>query len=113
MRIGLDGLVGLIPGIGDTITSALSLLILAEAIQLRVRKRTLAAIAANIALDWVVGLVPVVGDVFDIVYKANTRNVVLLEAELAARRHGGDVAMHERPSKRVKNVAQRRGFATN
>lgn len=85
MRIGLDGLLGLIPGIGDTIAAGLSLLILAEAVQKRVRRRTLLKMAGNIAVDWIVGLVPVLGDVFDIVFKANMRNLALLEEELELR----------------------------
>lgn len=84
VRVGLDGILGLIPGIGDTISSGLSLLILAEAVQRKVRRGTVVKMAGNIAIDWVVGLVPLLGDVFDIVYKANTRNVALLEADLAS-----------------------------
>lgn len=85
IRVGLDGLLGLVPGIGDTLASCLSLFILSEAIQRKVRRTTIAKMAGNIALDWVIGLVPLLGDVFDIVYKANMRNVALLEADLAAR----------------------------
>lgn len=85
LRVGLDGLIGLIPGVGDTLASCLSLFILSEAIQRKVRRTTIAKMAGNIALDWVIGLVPLLGDVFDIVYKANMRNVALLEADLAAR----------------------------
>lgn len=84
-RIGLDGIVGIIPGIGDTVTTALSLIIIAEAVHLGVSKPTLAKMLGNVAIDWLVGLVPVAGDVFDIMYKANLRNVDLLERELAAR----------------------------
>lgn len=102
IRVGLDGILGLIPGIGDTLGSCLSLFILAEAIQRKVRRRTIAKMAGNIALDWVVGLVPLVGDVFDIVYKANMRNVKLLEADLAARagadhQRGATVVSVDRP----------------
>jgi hypothetical protein len=89
IRVGLDGILGLIPGIGDTLASCLSLFILSEAIQRKVRRRTIAKMAGNIAIDWVIGLVPLLGDVFDIVYKANMRNVALLEADLAARADGG------------------------
>jgi hypothetical protein len=106
IRVGLDGILGLIPGIGDTISSGLSLLILAEAVQLRVSKRTLARMVGNIALDWVIGLVPLLGDAFDILYKANMCNLALLEADLAARetqRPSSDPAANVR---RVENLAR-------
>lgn len=88
VRFGLDGLLGLIPGIGDTIALGLSLIIVAEAISRRVRKRVIALMLGNVALDWLIGLVPIVGDIFDIMYKANMRNLRLLEGELLARRGG-------------------------
>lgn len=106
VRVGIDGLVGLIPGIGDTITTCLSLLILAEAIQLRVRKRTLAIMIGNIALDWIVGLVPLLGDAFDILYKANMRNLAILEADLAARDRPHDSVAATGGPRRVENIAR-------
>lgn len=87
-RFGLDGLLGLIPGIGDTIAMALSLIIVAEAVSRRVRKRVVALMLGNILLDWLIGLIPIVGDIFDVVYKANLRNLRLLEGELLAHRAG-------------------------
>ncbi len=106
IRVGLDGILGLIPGIGDTISSGLSLLILAEAVQLRVSKRTLARMAGNIALDWVIGLVPLVGDAFDILYKANMRNLALLEADLAARETPASSPSPSPRGRRVENLAR-------
>jgi hypothetical protein len=91
MRIGLDGLLGLIPGIGDTITTLLALLILGEAIQRRCRPSTLLKMAANIGIDWLIGLLPIAGDVFDILFKANLRNLALLEQDLASRHPPRDV----------------------
>ncbi|MCL4221530.1 MAG: DUF4112 domain-containing protein [Phycisphaerales bacterium] len=82
IRFGIDGLLGLIPGIGDTIAMVLSLIIVAEAVSRRVRKRVIALMLGTIALDWLIGLVPLVGDVFDVAYKANLRNLRLLEEEL-------------------------------
>lgn len=87
-RFGLDGLLGLIPGIGDTIATGLSLIIVAEAMSRGLRKRVIALMLGNIALDWLIGLIPIVGDIFDIMYKANLRNLRLLEGELLARRGG-------------------------
>jgi hypothetical protein len=82
--IGLDGLVGLIPGVGDTATSAVSAWIVYEAWAGGAKKRTLGRMARNAAVDWAIGLIPVVGDVFDIGYKANARNARLLAAEIRA-----------------------------
>jgi hypothetical protein len=83
-RFGLDGLLGLVPGAGDTILSLISLYIVAEAWRLGVRKRTLARMIGNVLVDAGVGAIPVAGDVFDFLWKANRRNVALLEADLAA-----------------------------
>ncbi len=85
VRFGIDAAIGLIPGIGDTISAAIGSLIIAEAVQLGVRKPVIAKMAANLAIDWVIGLVPIAGDVFDVMYKANMRNLDLLERELMER----------------------------
>lgn len=81
-RIGLDGLIGLIPGIGDTLTAGLSALIIFDAHRKGARKRTLARMASNSAIDLVIGAVPLVGDFFDFAYKSNAKNVRLLKQEL-------------------------------
>ena len=78
-RIGLDALIGLVPFIGDFVGVAFSGVILAEAARLGVGKRVLARMALNIALEGLVGLVPLAGDVFDAAWKANQRNVRLLD----------------------------------
>ena len=83
-RIGLDGLLGVLPGVGDTIGTLLSAYILFEAIQLGVPRATLLRMVGNIALDTLVGAIPVVGDVFDVAWKANKKNVALLNAYLAS-----------------------------
>jgi hypothetical protein len=83
-RIGLDGLLGFLPGIGDTIGTLLSLYILVEAVRLGIPRTTLLRMVANIGLDTVVGAVPLVGDVFDIVWKANKKNAALLSAYIAS-----------------------------
>ena len=85
-RIGLDGLLGLIPGVGDTAGALLSTYILYEAIRLGVPKTVLLRMVANIGIDTVVGAVPVVGDIFDIAWKANKKNAALLHAYLASQR---------------------------
>lgn len=85
-RIGLDGILGLIPGVGDVAGMLLSTYILYEAIKLGVPRRVLLRMVANLGLDTLVGAVPIVGDVFDIVWKANKRNVALLDAYLISQR---------------------------
>ena len=81
-RYGLDPLLGLIPGAGDAAGAVLAGWILVEAIRLGASRATLLRITANVALDAVLGAVPVIGDVFDFAWKANLRNVTLLERHL-------------------------------
>jgi hypothetical protein len=81
-RIGLDGLIGLIPGLGDVIGSLLSAYILFEAIQLGAPKTLLLRMAGNIALETLVGTIPILGDLFDFAWKANRKNANLLDAYL-------------------------------
>ena len=78
VRFGLDALIGLVPGIGDAITTAMSLYIVHEARQLGAPRHLLFRMLANVALDGIVGAVPVVGDAFDVMWRANRRNVRLL-----------------------------------
>ncbi|MGE3541123.1 MAG: DUF4112 domain-containing protein [Candidatus Tectimicrobiota bacterium] len=84
-RVGLDGLLGLLPGVGDAAGALLATYILYEAIRLGVPRRVLLRMVANIGLDTVLGAIPVVGDLFDIVWKANKKNLALLQAALASR----------------------------
>ncbi len=77
-RVGLDALVGLIPGFGDTTTSLVSFYILVSAVRHRVPKITLLRMGLNIAIDYVVGSLPVVGDLADAWWKSNHMNIDLL-----------------------------------
>jgi hypothetical protein len=77
-RFGLDAIVGLIPGLGDTATSLVSFYILASAVRYRVPKITLLRMGLNIGVDYVLGAVPVVGDLFDAWWKSNQMNVELI-----------------------------------
>lgn len=81
--IGLDGLIGLVPGIGDVIAACLSSYIIAEAARAGVPGSVLLRMGWNVALETVVGAVPVLGDLFDFVFKANMRNVALLDEHAA------------------------------
>jgi hypothetical protein len=76
--VGLDALVGLIPGFGDTATSLVSFYILVSAVRYRVPKVTLLRMGMNLGIDYVVGALPLVGDLFDAWWKSNQRNVDLL-----------------------------------
>lgn len=77
-RIGLDGLIGLIPGIGDLTAGALSSYILLQAVKLGVPASVIARMALNVILESVLGTIPLLGDVFDFAFKANQRNVQLM-----------------------------------
>jgi hypothetical protein len=82
-RIGLDPIIGLIPGGGDTVTMLMSAYIVVEAALLGLPATTLLQMVGNIVIDAFVGTVPVLGDLFDVVSKANIRNIKLLDAHLA------------------------------
>ena len=84
-RIGWDGIIGLVPGVGDVVGMGLSGYLVWRAAQLGVSRATLARMAGNVVLEGVIGAVPVIGDAFDFVFKANNRNVALLLAELERR----------------------------
>jgi hypothetical protein len=83
-RVGLDGLLGLIPGVGDAAGALLSAYILSEVIRLGAPRTVLLRMVANIGIDMVVGAIPIVGDIFDIAWKANKKNAALLHAYLAS-----------------------------
>ena len=78
IRYGIDGLIGLIPVVGDIITTAISLWLVREARALGAPWHITARMLANVAVDGVVGIVPLAGDAFDVMFRANVRNVRLL-----------------------------------
>jgi hypothetical protein len=79
IRFGLDALVGLVPGIGDLATPAFTVLLLGTGVRMRVPAVVLTRMVMNAGLDALVGLVPVLGDLADVGWKANLRNLELLE----------------------------------
>ena len=85
IRFGLDTILGLVPGLGDVVTSAISLLIVHHAWQSGASKLTIARMLGNVGVDFLIGSVPVAGDLFDFAWKANRRNARLLEAHLNKR----------------------------
>jgi hypothetical protein len=82
IRFGADSLIGLAPGVGDAITTALALYIVYEAHRLGAPKTLLARMLGNVAIDGAVGIVPVAGDLFDVMFRANRRNVRILREHL-------------------------------
>ena len=80
----MDAIIGLIPGLGDTLTSLASLYILNAGRRYGVPRVTMLRMAANIAVDYVVGVIPFFGDAFDVVWKANQKNVALLKRHVLA-----------------------------
>jgi hypothetical protein len=84
IRIGLDPIVGLIPGIGDFLANLTGSLILVIAAQLGVPKIALARMGINIGVNTILGAVPIFGDIISIWYRSNVRNVELLQRSLGA-----------------------------
>jgi len=81
-RVGIDPVVGILPGAGDGITAAISLYPLVEAYRLGASRNTLVKMLTLVAADAVVGSIPVIGSVFDAVWKANKWNVELIKREI-------------------------------
>lgn len=84
VRVGLDSLLGLVPGIGDTLAMLPAAYIVYRAHRLGAPVPVLARMAANFGVDLLVGSIPVLGDVFDVGFKANLRNIELLRRHLDA-----------------------------
>ena len=86
VRFGLDPVIGLIPGVGDWITGAISFLILLAGWRRGLPRVALTRMVVNIGIDSVVGTVPVLGDIFDVGWKSNRKNFTLLQAYREPRR---------------------------
>ena len=82
--VGLDAVVGLVPGVGDLLGSGISGAIMFDAVRARVPVPVLARMAWNILFDALLGLVPLVGDLLDVAHRANRRNYLLLRRAVAA-----------------------------
>lgn len=82
-RVGVDGVVGLIPGVGDALGFAASSVVVVAGAWAGVSVPTLLRMVLNVAMESVVGVIPLVGDAFDFAWKSNTRNLRLIEADLA------------------------------
>jgi len=84
-KFGLDAIIGVIPGIGDTVALLAGLYPIYLARKHGLGKKVERRMKWNLAIDYFIGLVPVIGDFFDAAYKANLKNVALLEQAAAAR----------------------------
>jgi hypothetical protein len=84
-RLGLNSLIGLPPGAGDAMLTAISLWIVWEAARLGLPRAKVARMLGNVAVETALGTVPVLGDLLDVVWKANLRNLAIIEDHLAAR----------------------------
>jgi Domain of unknown function (DUF4112) len=81
-KIGLDPIIGLLTGGGDSVGFVMSAYIMVESLRFKLPKETLLRMLTNVAIDAVVGAVPFLGDVFDFFWKSNSKNIRLLEAHL-------------------------------
>jgi hypothetical protein len=81
--LGIDQLIGLVPGIGDLVGGFLSLYIIIEAARMGLPRGVLLRMGWNVAVDTLVGEIPILGDLFDIGFKANIRNLALLDGYVA------------------------------
>ena len=82
-RFGVAGIIGLIPGIGDIFDALVSVYIVVRAVQLGVARVAIARMLLNIGIEALAGAVPFAGDMFDVVFKANRRNFVILKNHMA------------------------------
>jgi uncharacterized protein DUF4112 len=90
-RVGLDPIFGLVPGLGDLVSPLFALGILWQARDLGIPRVVQLRMIINVAVDALLGAVPLIGDLFDFVWKANDRNMALLERH-AAHEHGAAAA---------------------
>lgn len=77
-RIGIDAIIGFVPGLGDVLSGALGLVVVLRGAQLGLPKVVIARMFANLGIDFVIGSIPVIGDAFDLWFKANSRNLGLM-----------------------------------
>jgi Domain of unknown function (DUF4112) len=91
IRFGIDPLLGLVPGLGETISYVISGLLLLAMVRQGASWKTAFQMVMNITLDYLVGSVPLAGDLFDVAFKANTRNLQLLKKQPLAKGKGANV----------------------
>lgn len=87
VSIGLDGLIGLIPGLGDVLTNVVGIIIVLRALENGAHRAAILRMLLNLAIDSLAGSIPILGDVFDFAYKANIRNVRIYRESLSGSRN--------------------------
>ncbi len=87
-RVGLDAVLGLVPGVGDALSAALASYIIWEARQLGLPRWKIARMIGNVAMDTAIGAIPLAGDVFDVFFKANERNLRIIHEHLGTPKRG-------------------------
>jgi hypothetical protein len=85
-RIGLDPILGLIPGIGDLLTGAVSAVLIVQAHRTGIAKATVLRMIANVGIDSALGAIPFIGDFFDFAWKANSKNLELYRSAIRGQR---------------------------
>ena len=97
-QVGLDSIVGLVPGIGDMVTAAMGAWLIWEARNLGMSKFQLARMAANLSIDTAVGAIPFAGDLFDFLYRSNSKNLRIVKRHLDKHHPAGVVLDGKPPS---------------
>jgi hypothetical protein len=87
-RVGLDAVLGLVPGVGDALSAAIASYIIWEARQLGLPRWKIARMIGNVAVDTAIGAIPFAGDVFDVVFKSNQRNLRIIHEHLGTPKRG-------------------------
>ena len=87
-RVGLDAVLGLVPGVGDALSAALASYIIWEARQLGLPHWKIARMIGNVAMDTAIGAIPLAGDVFDVFFKSNERNLRIIHEHLGTPKRG-------------------------
>jgi hypothetical protein len=87
-RVGLDAVLGLVPGVGDALSAALASYIIWEARQLGLPRWKIARMIGNVAMDTAIGAIPLAGDVFDVFFKSNERNLRIIHEHLGTPKRG-------------------------
>lgn len=90
-QVGLDSIVGLVPGVGDVLTAAMGAWLVWEARNLGMSKFQLARMAANIGIDTAIGAIPFAGDLFDFIYRSNSKNLGIVKKHLDKHHPAGAV----------------------
>ena len=95
-RIGIDAIIGLVPGIGDVVTTVLSTYIIWEAKNLGVSKLALGRMLTNLGIHAAIGSIPIIGDMFDAFFRVNQRNMRILRAQLGVKASRASAAANVR-----------------